>query len=119
MGSFVDGFVLPIPTKNRAKYLKMARDGARLWMKYGALQYFECAADDVAVGKRTSFPRAVKLKAGEEAWFSFIIYKSRKHRDQVMAKVMNDPWMKKYNTKDVPFDGKRMIFGGFKVMVRR
>ncbi len=119
MTGYVDGFILPIPKRNRAKYLKMARAGSRLWIKHGALQYFECAADDVAIGKLTSFPRAVKLQAGEEAWFSFIVYKSRKHRDQVNAKVMSDPWMKKYDPKNVPFDGKRMIYGGFKAMVRR
>lgn len=118
MSVYVDGFVLAIPKRNRAKYLRMARLGAKVWREYGALDYRECCADDVPVGKLTSFPRAVKLKAGEEVWFSYIVYKSRRHRDQVMAKVMKDPRFAAYaKPGSVPFDGKRMIFGGFKSMV--
>jgi uncharacterized protein YbaA (DUF1428 family) len=118
MSVYVDGFVLAIPKRNRAKYLRMARLGAKAWREYGALDYRECCADDVPVGKLTSFPRAVKLKAGEEVWFSYIVYKSRRHRDQVMAKVMKDPRFAAYAKPGaVPFDGKRMIFGGFKSMV--
>ena len=116
--TYIDGFVMPIPDRNEKKYLKMARLGARIWMDHGALFYFESKGDDVPVGKLTSFTRAVQLKPGETSWFSFVGYKSRKHRDEVMAKVMSDPRMKPYMTPGaMPLDGKRMIFGGFKTMI--
>jgi uncharacterized protein YbaA (DUF1428 family) len=118
MGRYIDGFVLPIPTKNRAAYLRMARLGRKVWMEHGALEYHECIGDDVPYGKRTSFPRSVKLKASETVWFSWIVYKSRKHRDAVNAAVMQDKRMHPYmNPKAMPFDAKRMIFGGFKTLV--
>jgi uncharacterized protein YbaA (DUF1428 family) len=118
MSKYVDGFILPIPNKNRAAYLRMARLGRKVWMEHGALEYHECIADDAPVGKRTSFPRSVKLKAGETVWFSWIVYKSRKHRDTVMAAVMVDKRMAPYmNPKAMPFDGRRMIYGGFKSLV--
>ena len=117
MGSYVDGFILPVPKRKRAAYLKMARLGRKVWMDHGALDYHECVADDVQAGKHTSFPQAVKLKPGEEVWFSWAVYKSRRHRDQVMAKVMKDPRLSAYNAKNMPFDGKRMFWGGFKAMV--
>jgi uncharacterized protein YbaA (DUF1428 family) len=113
---YVDGFVLAVPQKKLAAYKKLAQLGAKVWKEYGALAYMECVGDDVPVGKLTSFPRAVKLADGEIVVFSYIVYKSRKHRDQVMKKVMADPRMK-MDMANAPFDGKRMIFGGFKTIV--
>jgi uncharacterized protein YbaA (DUF1428 family) len=113
---YVDGFVLPVPRKNRAAYVKMARLGRKVWMEHGAIGYHECVADDVKPGKLTSFPQAVKLKKGEEVWFSWAVYKNRRHRDQVMKKVMADPRMNAY-ANSMPFDGKRMFWGGFKAVV--
>lgn len=116
--TYIDGFVMPIPDNNEAKYIKMARLGAKIWMDHGALFYFESKGDDVPVGKLTSFTKAVQLKKGETSWFSFVGYKSRAHRDEVMGKVMSDPRMKPYMTPGaMPLDGKRMIFGGFKTMI--
>jgi uncharacterized protein YbaA (DUF1428 family) len=115
--AYVDSFILPVPKKNLDAYRKMARKAGKVWMKYGALQYVECVADDVQPGKRTSFPQAVKLKADEVVVFSYAVYKSRKHRDSVMSKVMKDPLMAGMEMKDVPFDGKRMFWGGFKPIV--
>lgn len=116
--AYVDGFVIPIPKKNTAKYRAIARKAGKIWMEYGALAYFECIGDDVKPGKHTSFPQAVKLKAGEVCWFSWIVYKSRRDRDRINAKVMQDPRLSGMMTPDaMPFDGKRLIFGGFKTMV--
>jgi uncharacterized protein YbaA (DUF1428 family) len=116
--SYVYGFLLPVPKKNREAYRRIARKAGKVWREHGALAYVECAADDVKPGKWTSFPQAVKLKPGEAVWFSWIVYKSRKHRDRVLAKVMKDkrlaPMM---DPKAMPFDGRRMMWGGFKVMV--
>jgi uncharacterized protein YbaA (DUF1428 family) len=95
----------------------MARLCARVWRDHGALEYRESLADDVKVGKWTSFPRAVKLKKSEAVWFSWIVYKSRRHRDQVNARVFKDPRLAKLNPAKMPFDGKRMIIGGFKLIV--
>ncbi len=115
---YVDGFVLPIPKRKLAAYRRMARLAGKIWREHGALQYFECIADDVKPGKITSFPQAVKLKKGETVFFSFVIYKSRKQRDRVNQKVMSDPRLKKYmDPKKMPFDGKRMFWGGFKGFV--
>jgi uncharacterized protein YbaA (DUF1428 family) len=120
MANYVDGFVLPIPKRNKAAYLRMARKAGKVWRDHGALEYRECIADDVKPGKYTSFPQSVKLKANEVVWFSWIVYKSRAHRDRVNAKVMKDPRLASMmNPKALPFDGKRMIFGGFKVAVAR
>ena len=116
--SYVDGFVLPVPTKNLAAYRRMARKAGRVWREYGALNYVECVADDVLPGKQTSFPQSVKLKRGETVVFSWIFYKSRAHRDRVNAKVMKDPRIAgMMDTKRMPFDGMRMFWGGFKVML--
>jgi uncharacterized protein YbaA (DUF1428 family) len=116
--SYVDGFVVPVPKKKRAAYIAMARKACRVWKEHGALDYRECLADDVSWGKRTSFPRSVKLKKTEEVWFSYIIYRNRKHRDAVMKKVMKDKRLAgMMDIKSLPFDAKRMIFGGFKVVV--
>jgi uncharacterized protein YbaA (DUF1428 family) len=116
--SYVDGFVLPVPKKKLDAYRSMAKKASKVWKDHGALEFRESAADDVKVGKWTSFPRSVKLKRGETVVFSWIVYKSRAHRDKVMAKVMKDPRIAKMMSgKDIPFDGKRMIFGGFKIIV--
>jgi uncharacterized protein YbaA (DUF1428 family) len=115
---YVDGFILPVPKKNLGAYRRLARKAGKIWMEYGALEYVECVADDVKPGKFTSFPQSVKLKPGEVVWFSWIIYKSRKHRDQVNAKVMKDPRLAAtMDPKAMPFDIKRMIYGGFRSMV--
>jgi uncharacterized protein YbaA (DUF1428 family) len=116
--SYVDGFVVPVPKKNLKAYLAVARTASKVWRDHGALEVRECVADDVKPGKRTSFPRSVKLKATETVVLSYIVYKSRAQRDKIMTKVMKDPRLAKMmNPKTMPFDGKRMIFGGFKVAV--
>lgn len=117
MAHYVDGFIVPVPKKKLKDYLKMAKTASRVWKKYGALEYYEAAADDVKVGKVTSFPRSVKRKGNETVFFSWIIYKSRAHRDSVLKKVMKDPIFKDMDMDDMPFDGMRMIYGGFKIMV--
>jgi uncharacterized protein YbaA (DUF1428 family) len=120
--SYVDGYVLPVPRKNVAAYRRMAKDAGKVWMKHGTLQYVETVADDVKPGKWTSFPQSVKLKRGEAVVFSFIVYRSRAQRDRinkaVMKKMTTDPKWKKYmDPKNMPFDGKRMFWGGFKPIV--
>jgi len=116
--SYVDGFLLPIPKRNAAAYRRIARLAGKVWREHGALHYVECVADDVKPGKWTSFPQAVKLKPGEAVWFSWIVYKSRKHRDRVLAKVMKDKRLAaSMDPKKMPFDGRRMMWGGFKVSV--
>ncbi len=118
MAKYVDGFVLPVPKKNVAAYRKMAQKAGKIWKEYGALEYIECVADDVKPGKHTSFPQSVKLKTTEVVVFSYIVYKSRKHRDTVNAKVMKDPRIQNMcDPNDMPFDGKRMFWGGFKFIV--
>ncbi len=118
MGLYVDGFLIAVPKRNRDAYRRMSLLASKVWLEHGALEYRECMADDVKPGKYTSFPQAVKLKPSEVVWFSWIVYKSRKHRDSVNAKAMKDPRLAKMmNPKALPFDGKRMIFGGFKMVV--
>ena len=119
MPNYVDGFVVPVPRNKAAAYRTLARKAGKIWREYGALAYIECVGDDVKPGKLTSFPQAVKLKPSEVVWFSWIVYKSRRHRDVVLAKVMKDPRMTGMAPSAMPFDGKRMIFGGFKVSVER
>jgi uncharacterized protein YbaA (DUF1428 family) len=115
---YVDGFVLPVPKKNVAAYRRMAQKAGKVWREHGALEYIECIADDVKSGKHTSFPQSVKLKPEETVVFAYIVYKSRAHRDSVNAKVMKDPRLAKMmDPKALPFDGKRMIWGGFKVLL--
>ena len=118
MATYVDGYLLPVPKKNLADYRKMAKVGATVWKDHGALHYFECVGEDLTPPWGLPFPKAMKLKAGETVIFSFIVYKSRKHRDSVLAKVMKDkrlaPMM---DPKALPFDGKRMMWGGFRVVV--
>jgi uncharacterized protein YbaA (DUF1428 family) len=116
--SYVDGFVVPVPKKKLSAYRAMARKSAKVWREYGALEYRECVADDVKPGKRTSFPQSVKLKPSEIVVFSWIVYKSRAQRDRVNAQVMKDPRMKEMmDVKALPFDAKRMFWGGFKTLV--
>lgn len=115
--SYVDGFVLVVPKKNVNAYKKMASAAGKIWMEHGALQYLECAADDLKVPCGLPFPKLVKTKAAETIFFSFIIYKSRKHRDSVNARVMKDKRMNQWDPKKMPFDPKRMAWGGFKALV--
>lgn len=118
MAKYVDGFVLVVPEKNLAAYKKMATEACKIWKKYGALDYQECVGDDMNPEYcKATFPKLTKLKPGELVVFSFIVYKSKADRDKVNAKVMADPFMDKYQGKPMPFDMKRMSFGGFKVLV--
>jgi uncharacterized protein YbaA (DUF1428 family) len=114
--AYVDGYVIPVPKKNLRDYAKMARLGAKVWRKHGALDYKECVGDDMQTQWGIPFPRTARCKRGETVVFAFIVYKSRAHRDAVNAKVMKDPMMQKA-PKKMPFDIKRMAFGGFKVLV--
>jgi uncharacterized protein YbaA (DUF1428 family) len=115
---YVDGFVLAVPKKNLPAYRRIAQKAAKIWREHGALEVRECLAEDVKVGKLTSFPRSVKLKAGETVVFSWIVYKSRADRDRINAKVMKDPRLADMmDPKATPFDPKRMIFGGFEVVL--
>ena len=115
---YVDGFIVAVPANKVEDYRKLSRKAGKIWMEYGALEYTECIADDVKPGKLTSFPQSVKLKAGEVVVFSWITYKSRKQRDSVNKKVMSDPRLEAMmDPKNLPFDGKRMIWGGFKTIV--
>ena len=116
MPHYVDGFVVPVPKKNLAAYRRLARKAGKIWIEHGALQYCECVADDVSPGKLTSFPQSVKLEPDETVVFAWIVYRSRKHRDGVNAKVMQDPRLPK-DPKAMPFDGMRMFWGGFKAIV--
>lgn len=116
--SYVDGFVVPVPKKNLAAYKRMSRKMGKVWREHGALEFRECVADDVKPGKLTSFPQAVKLKPDEVVVFSWIVYKSRAQRDRINAAGMKDPRLAAMmDPKAMPFDGKRMFFGGFKMMV--
>jgi uncharacterized protein YbaA (DUF1428 family) len=118
MPRYVDGFVVPVPKKHLDAYKRMARKAGKVWKEYGALEYVECVADDVKPGKVTSFPQAVKLKADEVVVFSWIVYKSRAQRDSINAKVMKDPRLASMmDPKTLPFDGKRMFWGGFRTML--
>ena len=116
---YVDGFVVPVPKRNLKTYRSISARCGKIWREHGAVDYWECVADDVPYGKVTSFPRSVKLKAGETVVFSWIVFKSRAHRDKVNAKVMVDPRLSTMmDGRASPFDGKRMIYGGFKPIVR-
>ena len=114
--SYVDGFVVAVPKQNIEAYKAMARKAGEVWKEYGALAYVECIADDVPYGELTSFPRAVQAKDDETVIFSWIVYSSRAERDAINAKVMADPRLKD-SMNDAPFDGKRMIYGGFETMM--
>jgi len=116
--AYVDGFVTPVPKKKLAEYRRVSTKMGRIMREHGALEFRECVADDVKWGKRTSFPRSVKQRAGETVFFSYIVFKSRAHRDQVNARVMKDKRLANMmDPKKMPFDAKRMIFGGFNVVV--
>jgi len=118
MAHYVDGFVVPVPKRKVDAYRRIARKSGKIWREHGALECRECVGDDVPVGKVTSFPRSVKVKRGETVVFSWIVFKSRAHRDRVNAKVMKDPRLADMmDPKAMPFDTKRMIYGGFNVIV--
>jgi uncharacterized protein YbaA (DUF1428 family) len=118
MANYVDGFVLPVPLDKVDAYRRLARKAAKVWIEHGALAVHECVADDVKPGKLTSFPQAVKLKGGEVVVFSYIVYSSRKERDRINKAVMADPRLEKMmDPGAMPFDSKRMFWGGFKTLV--
>ena len=118
MGHYVDGFVVPVQKKKIMEYVRLAKMASMVWREHGALEYVECVAEDVKPGKWTSFPQSVKLKQGETVIFAYVVYKSRKHRDQVMKKVMKDKRLKEMcDMNALPFDAKRMFWGGFKTIV--
>lgn len=115
--AYVDGFVIPLPNSNIEAYKKMARQCGEIWREHGALEFRECLADDVKPGKLTSFPQSVNLQEGETVVFSWILFKSRAHRDEVNDKAMKDPRMAQFmDMAAMPFDGKRMIYGGFEML---
>jgi len=116
MPRYVDGFVIPLPKKNVAAYRRMASKAGKIWMEHGALEYRECLGEDLDVSFGMPFPRLAKLKPGETVLFSWIVYRSRAHRDRVNAKVMKDPRLHQ-GPKEMPFEMKRMVFGGFEVLV--
>jgi uncharacterized protein YbaA (DUF1428 family) len=118
MARYVDGFVLPVPKKNVEAYRRMAQKAGKIWREHGALDYKECVGDDLNVKMGMPFPRSMKLKNGETVVFAYIVFKSRAHRDKVNAKVMKDPRLAdSMDEKSMPFDSKRMVYGGFKVLV--
>jgi uncharacterized protein YbaA (DUF1428 family) len=118
MAHYVDGYVLPVPKKKIGDYRRIAQKAGKIWREHGALAYLESVADDVKPGKHTSFPQSVKLKPGETVVFAYIVYKSRKDRDRVNAKVMKDKRLENMmDPKKMPFDAKRMFWGGFKAIV--
>jgi len=114
--AYVDGFLLPVPKKNLALYKRLAQVGAKLWKKHGALQFRECVGEDLKGPFGIPFPKVVKARPGETVFFSYIVYKSRAHRDKVNQAVMNDPAMKEM-PPEMPFDPQRMAYGGFEVFV--
>lgn len=118
MARYVDGFVIPVPRRKVEAYRRMAQKAGKVWMEYGALEFRECVGDDLKSKDMAPFPRAARAKAGETVFFSWIVYKSRAHRDRVNAKVMKDPRLAAMmDPKAMPFDVKRMVYGGFKVLV--
>ncbi len=115
---YVDGFVLPVPKKNLSAYRRLAQKAGKIWREHGALEFRECVGEDLNVKMGAPFPRRIKLKPGETVVFSWIGFKSRAHRDRVNAKVMKDPRIKDMgDPKDMLFDVKRMVYGGFKILV--
>ena len=116
--AYIDGFLVPVPKKKIEAYRKVSRKAGKIWKEYGALDYWECVGDDVPPGKITSFPKSVKLKPNETVVFSWILYKSRAARDRINKKVMADPRLSGMGPETCPFDVKRMIYGGFKPIVR-
>jgi uncharacterized protein YbaA (DUF1428 family) len=116
MARYVDGFVLPIPRKSEEAYRRIARRAAKVWLEHGALEYRECIGDDLDVKMDSTFPRQLKVGRGETVVFAWIAFRSRAHRDRVNARVMKDPRMD-VDPKDMPFDVKRILYGGFRVLV--
>jgi uncharacterized protein YbaA (DUF1428 family) len=114
---YVDGYVLPVPKKNLQAYRRMATKAGKIWREHGALEYRECAGDDLDVKWGVPFPRQIKLKPGETVVFAWIIFSSRAHRDRVNAKAIKDPRLANMDKKSMPFDCKRMVYGGFKILV--
>jgi len=118
MAHYIDGFVVPVPKKKIAAYVRIAKQASKIWKQHGALEYKECVGDDLNIKFCLPFPKGMETKPGETVVFAFIIYKSRKHRDQVNAKVMKDPRIATMcDPKDMPFDCARMMYGGFKAVV--
>lgn len=116
--AYVDGFVLPVPRRYLEAYRRIARTAGRVWREHGALEYRECVGDDLKVKKVVQFPKSVRAKAGETVVLAWIVFKSRAHRDRVNARVMKDPRIAKMmEPKAMPFDHKRMVYGGFKILV--
>lgn len=119
MGRYVDGFVLPLPAKNIEVYRLMAEEAGKVWLDHGALEFVECISEDVEPGAHTSFPRSVRLEPDERVVFAWIVYESREHRDRINQNVMKDPRLAHMmGPKAMPFDGKRMFWGGFEVLVK-
>ena len=116
--SYVDGYVLPLPKKNIPAYRRMAQKAAKIWREHGALDYRECVGEDMKPKWGVPFSKMTKLKAGETVVFSWIVFKSRAHRDKVNAKVMKDPRITSMVPKTMPFDMKRMVYGGFETLVK-
>ena len=116
--AYVDGFIVPVPKANVEAYRRMSEKCGAIWREYGALEYRECIGEDVKPGKLTSFPQSVNLEEGETVFFSWIVYESRARRDEVNENVMKDPRMTAMmNPADMPFDGKRLVYGGFEMMI--
>jgi uncharacterized protein YbaA (DUF1428 family) len=115
--AYVDGFVLPIPKKNVAAYRRIAAKAGKIWREHGALDYKECVGDDLNIKMGVPFGKLAKLKPSETVVFAYILYKSRAHRDRVNAKVMKDPRLTSMGPEKMPFDVKRMSYGGFKLLV--
>lgn len=116
MPRYVDGFVLPLPRKNLPAYRRMATKASRIWKRLGALEYYECVGDDLNAGMGMPFPKGIRVKKGETVVFSWVIYKNRAHRDRVNAKIMKDPGIAALMQGGMPFDVKRMLYGGFKTI---
>jgi uncharacterized protein YbaA (DUF1428 family) len=114
---YVDGYILPVPKKKLPTYRRMAQKAGKIWREHGALEYRECVGDDLNVKMGTPFPRMTKLKPGETVIFAWVVFKSRAHRDRVNAKVMKDPRLANDGCESMPFDVKRMVYGGFKILV--
>ena len=118
MPKYIDGFVVPVPRKNLAAYTRMSKQAGKVWMDHGALEYRECAGDDLDIKSCLPFPKGIKTKPGETVVFACIVYKSRAHRDQVNARVMKDPRITESCAgKEMPFDCTRLLYGGFKTIV--
>lgn len=118
MPNYVDGYVIPIPKKNLAAYARIAKQACKIWLEHGALDYKECAGDDLHIKPLMPFLKGIKAKPGETVVFAYVVFKSRKHRDKVNAAVMKDPRIHTMcDPKDIPFDCKRMLYGGFKAFV--